>query len=275
MAASWVSYLVEPLHLVGAGRIFVRMREDSVGEIEAVRALVGPAAAAGPDDPTCQAVELSIRTSGCMEGSGVFLGAPEVAVVSFFHMAGGAWLAGPAIPNVPLAHDYSNVAFPWPKDWIVSEFQRLADHNNPLGPDRRLRVTGAFPRDPSTWPAITVQVDSIATSQLSVADLLKRGIYPNDGVNRGRCYGITLSAILWAGTPEDRDQIAPWMGGALEILTDIARVLGLQEPTFTLEESEDFETLKVPLFIVTARISGSAWSTRAHRVGTTIGHLTV
>jgi hypothetical protein len=254
---TFLGYSVLPFPCGGAGR--VRVVLDS--RVEAVVALVGIKPATAWDDATLPSVPLAWEEGH--EWRGVFFGvsrSPE-AYVSIFICQDATWSAGPVINPVPLAWAYLDQDFPWIKRFLVARLQEIADQGMPLGADRRLKISSAYPRDPGTFPAISVQLDAVQPASESVGRLISGG---QDRADRTRVHGtnynMNISAIAWCSYPEDRDDIAEWLGSAMEVLTEILPEIGCLEPSASLDESEDFETLKIPLFLATGRINTSRWS---------------
>jgi hypothetical protein len=77
---------------------------------------------------------------------------------------------------------------------------------------------------------------------------------------RGTNYNMNVSAVAWCSIPEDRDDIAVWLGKAMEVMVEILPEIGCKEPSASMEEAEDFETLNVPLFVANAHLNTSLWS---------------
>jgi hypothetical protein len=100
---------------------------------------------------------------------------------------------------------------------------------------------------------LTVQVDQISPSGSLLGESEGAPI-PTVGslLAEGRVFSLGLSLVGWASTPEDRSLITPWLVEALTPLLDVAAYAGMSEPSFSVSESEDFETVGVPAFISTA-----------------------
>jgi hypothetical protein len=131
----------------------------------------------------------------------------------------------------------------------------------PLGPSKRLKVSTVFPRDAGVFPVLSVQIDSVDPASESLGRLISGG--PDKAETkrvRGVNYNISISIVAWCNIPEDRDDIALWLGSAQEILVELLQEFGFLDPSANLSESEDFETLKVPLFLATGRVNTSRWS---------------
>ena len=255
--ATWTSYSIYPFPCGGAGRVRVLLPET----VEAVVALVGVDAALVVGSPTHARVDLVPDSTG-LEWHTNFYGAiRSEAVVSFFVKEAGVWTAGPVVEGVPLVWAFSGMDFPWVKRWVVDRLQEAALELAPLGSERSIKVSGAFPRDTGGFPIVTVQVDSVAPAGESVGRALSSvGSLPT---LRGTNYNLNLSVVAWAETPEDRDDMAVWLGNALECLIQTLPGIGCSEPSANLEESEDFQTLDVPVFLVTAHLNTSRWSLMA------------
>jgi hypothetical protein len=72
---------------------------------------------------------------------------------------------------------------------------------------------------------------------------------------KGKLWSLQLSIVGWCATPEERSALGAWMGGAMEVVLDAARAVGWQDPTVSYKESEDFEALEIPAFLVSASLS--------------------
>jgi len=254
---NFLGYSVFPFACGGAGR--VRLVLDA--RVDAAVALIGLAPAAAWDDPTQHQLPLSWDHGHTWLGT--FFGSvrsPE-ATVSIFVCQDGAWSAGPVINPVPLCWGYLAQEYPWIKRFLVDRLQELADQMEPLGPGQRLKISSVYPRDPGVFPVVSVQIDSVAPASESV------GRYINGGPDvlrrnriRGTNYNMNASAVAWCDVPEERDKIAVWMGEAMEVLVEVLPEIGCLEPSASLEESEDFQTLGVPVFLATGRLNTSRWS---------------
>lgn len=239
---------------------------------EAVRVFLGPAQAIGEADPNpaLLSVDLSLQSAGLW--SSHMWGAPRVAgqVVSFFAKMAGDWEAGPVLTGVDLT-THGTADFPWVLDWLVDRLQEIAA-DRPFLPSKHLQVRRTYPRDITGWPMLSVQLDSLSTSAQFVGE--SEG---TEGSNRyeGRVYLATLSIVGWTDKPEDRSRVGQWLMEALSIVMDLASRAGMSESSFSLSESEDFETLGIPAFLVNASFTCLLESHRTNPVRSGYGHLTV
>ena len=78
---------------------------------------------------------------------------------------------------------------------------------------------------------------------------------------KGKLYSLQLSIVGWCATPEERSALGAWLGGAMEVVLDAARAIGWEDPTVSFHETEDFETLQVPAFLVSANLTVTVLST--------------
>ena len=251
---NFLGYSVAPFPSGGAGRVRVVVDAPVDGAI----ALVGLAPAAAWNDPTLLSLPLAIFDGN--DWRGVFFGAapsPE-STVSIFVSQGGVWTAGPIITSVPLCWGYLAVDFPWIKRFLVDRIQEIGDQLMPLGASNRLKVSAVYPRDPGVFPVVSVQIDSVSPASESVGRII--GSLPDGTKTRGTNYNMSISTVAWCDNPEDRDDIATWLGTAMEVLVAILPEIGCIEPSASLEEAEDFGTLDVPVFMATARLNTSRWS---------------
>ena len=254
MAMTWRSYSVLPFRLGGAGRVRVVLD----GSAEEVVALVGSTAAASASSVGYLRVDLALGRDQVWRSN--FYGAVKSteAVVSLFVKVAGVWEAGPVIDPVPLVWAYGPADFPWIKRWVVDRLQDLGAQLQPLGAEHPVKVSGAFPKDTGAFPIVTVQVDTVAPGGESIGRILER--LEDGSILRGTLYNLSISIVGWGPTPEDRDDLAVWLGQSLEVLVELLPGVGCSEPSISLEESEDFQTLDVPAFLVTARLNTSRWS---------------
>ncbi len=271
VAAQWDTYFLEPLAVGGAARLTASVQDAVSGALPAaVVCFVGPVAATGAQDtnPALVSMQLSPDPTGGWSAS--LFGAPRAAglTVSWFASFGGVWAQGPVVTGVDLSTG-SVPSVLWVLDWIVDRLQEFsADH--PLAPNRTLVVRRTYPRDTTGWPMLSVQVDQISNAGSLLAES-EGAPSPLAGASmvEGRIFQVAFSFIGWSSIPEDRSFITPWLAEAFTLLIGILGYVGLSEPTFNIEESEDFETLGVPAFISTAHLTGqieSRW-TRPLRSG--------
>ena len=250
---NFLGYSVAPFPCGGAGRVRVVLD----GAVDAVVALIGLTPAAVWNDPTLLSVGLSLEGA---DWRGVFFGAcrsPE-STVSIYVQQGGLWSAGPVISPVPLCWGYLATDFPWIKRFLVDRLQETADELMPLGAAQRLKISSVYPRDIGAFPVVSIQIDSVQPASESVGRISHASA---DGTKaRGANYNLNASITAWCETPEDRDDIAVWLGSAMEVLIETLPHLGCLEPSANLEEAEDFQTLGVPVFLATARLHTSRWS---------------
>ncbi len=255
MAAQWNTYFLEPLAIGGAARLSASVVDAVSGlPADAVLCFLGPVAAVSAQDTNPALVLVPLGPSAVGGWSGNVFGAPRVAgqVLSWFCEFGGVWSAGPVVSGVDLSSPSPFPTISWVLDWIVDRLQEFAA-DNPLSANRNLAVRRTFPRDTNGWPMISVQVDQISPSGSILAE--SEGA-PNPTVGspltEGRVFGLSLSLVGWASNPEDRSLITPWLVSALTPLVDVCAFVGMSEPSFSVSESEDFETIGVPAFISTA-----------------------
>ncbi len=272
--AEWRSYLAEPLPLGGAAKLYATF---GAGIPLRVVAVIAPAPATAFDDPSGQLYDLVKKPNGSWSAS-AFGALRGVATISWFTFEwdkdaqADIWKAGPVVPNVPLDWTYTSQEFPWGKPWVVARLQEVQAQTPPLG-DRPLTITGAFPRATAALPCLSVQVTSLSPASAVVGDLKNSGVLVGSDRSRTRQYTTTINLIAWAETPEDRDLLAPWLGQAMEVLVDAARFAGIEAPDFSIQESEDYEVAGVPLFLVTATLTFTAWSCQSAPVPTGYGRI--
>lgn len=254
MTATWSTHLILPNALAGAGRAIADLAPAQPTE---VRALIGTAPAVDQNDPSCFRVDVPADTLDTL-----FWGAPGLTnlTVSWFAKINGTWEAGPVDTGLDLPNRYQNAKFPWPKPWIITVLQTLAK-TLPPWLDKPLRVTGAFARDPQTWPALVVQVDEISHADEIVGDSMAGAAVVGDSEILGRHKSIRASLIGWCQTPEDRDDLVVWLGTAIQVLAHQAAFYGIENPSYGISESEDMEgALGVPVFIAQANFAGTRWA---------------
>ena len=271
MALTWPTAAIEALPLGGAGKF---LAAPSGGDVKAVRALVGLTVASSESDPNCSVCDLAL--SGNFWRGGLF-GLPRGPVqVSFFaQLANGSWEPGPVVPaNLAYAYTFS---FLWVKEWIVDRLREIAAANPP-DLERELFISAAFPRAAMGMPAITVQLSSQAQASVVVGHLAGQDDRIGGKIKRSRQYSHSISIESWALTPEDRDEIARWMIGAIEMVMDAMRWTALEEPSVTHEESEipsAASPIDFPIFQATARITATSWSALVSPVQSLFGRVAV
>lgn len=273
MAAQWNTYFLEPLAIGGAGHLTAGVVDaTTLVPAEAVRAFLGPVAATSEADTNAAlvSVDLVVQTDGLWTTH--IWGTPRVAgqVLSWFVRFGGVWSAGPVVPAVDLS-TYGTSDFPWILDWMVDRLQEFAV-DRPFGANRDLMVRRTYPRDVTGWPMVSVQLDSLtpAVSFTSGSEGTEGGVHV-----KGRIYSASISFVGWTDKPEDRSRVGQWLAEALAIVLDIAPHAGITEPTFNLSESEDFETLGIPCFLVNASFNCQLESHRTIPVRSGFGRITV
>jgi len=257
---NWNYVEVMPLAIGGAGLVLIQV--DPATPYASARIFVGPRLPNSQDDNGADLLQIQIAPAENAEvgARGCFWGAVGVTglCVQFYGLTlGGAWEAGPSFTDVDLTPNYA-ASFPWSADWVVQRLQEIAAHAPPFPNGKDLRVTRAFPRDTHSWPAVNVQVDAMTPTGLVIGDVLGADSHPDAlsiAYKRGRLYSLALSVTGWCGTPEERSLLGEWMGGALEVVQDAASALGWPDPSSNLRESEDFETLGVPAFLVNGNLT--------------------
>lgn len=273
MAAQWDTYFLEPLAFGGAAFLTAHVEDaSSLAPADGVRAFLGPVAAVSASDPNTAliSVDLSLQPSGGW--SAHVWGAPRVAgqVLSWFTSFGGVWQAGPAVSGVDLTTQGTS-DFPWVLDWVVDRLQEMAA-DLPMPGTKALQIRRSYPRDTTGWPMLSIQLDSLTPSTMLLSE--SEGVI-GGALNEGRVYSASFSLVGWTDKPEDRSRVGQWLVEALEILLDLAPHAGISEPSFTLEESEDFESVGVPAFIVNARFTCLLESRRTVPVRSGFGVITV
>lgn len=272
MPLLWPTTLVRPLAIGGAGRLTARVADPAGGTVLSVVAKVGPFSATAWDDPAALTVELHPQGGGRWGGS-FFGAAPEKASVAWFAETANGWEAGPVLREVALAPAF-DVHFPWLKGWLVDRLREVAASLPPFPAGRTFPITYAFPRTVQGLPALNVQIDAITPSAVFEGDLLGADALAGGTFARGRLYSLNASLVGWSATPEDRDRLSAWLLKAMEVILDAARFSEFLEPACSFEESEDFSTLEVPLFLTTARFSASVVAELRTPVISECGHLT-
>jgi hypothetical protein len=277
MGLTWSTYLIRPLLLGGTGQVTLNV-EESGDTLQRCIALIGAAPATAWNDPACMAVELNLGDS---PGDGSTTKTPfrgvtssSTAVVSFFSQeATAGWVAGPVVTGVDLSHHYDSL-FPWAKQIVVDMLKQIALENPPALADGRLvAVRVAFPRDSAPLPCVSVQMSSASTNHELLGDMDSNPNIVGKTAKRSRGYNITLDLIGWATEPEQREILAPWLASALNLLVPMLEFYGFEMPSFNLQESEDFETLGFPVFLITGSLSCTIWTELSFPVASSFGHL--
>lgn len=277
MSINFGTYLVRPLLPGGTGQIQTAVLVSG-DVLKRVVVKLGPAAAASWDDPSMATVDVPL---GDTPGDGSMLYASftkalatNAVVASWFaELATGGWVAGPVVSGIDLTSKYEAV-FPWLKPTIIDLLKQAAVDNAPVLQDgRTLAIRSAFPRDSHSLPALSVQVTAVPTGVRLVGDSDTGESQVGKILRKARGYNLNVDLISWTDNPEERDVIAPWLGSALTALVDTLPFFGAHEPTFSVNESEDFETLKVPAFLVTGSLNFTAFSDLSYPVPTSYGHL--
>jgi hypothetical protein len=277
-----LTYVVSPLAIGGAGSVYVELA-TTAQPVLAVRCFVGAASTVDPLDesPALARVDLPLGVNPLVAA---FFGAPKAAaqVASFFVQFGpdpsdpvgipGGWQAGPVVTGINLASSFSG-SYPWSPEWVVDRLQDVAAATPPFA-SKPVKITRSFPRDTHAWPSVSVQVDNMTPLPAFVGGVTgSTGPLPAHRHRRGRLYTQTLSVVAWCGNPEERTVLGRWIGMALEVVLDSARFVGWNDPSFTISESEDFSTLDVPAFLVTAQLTATVTSGLSYPVATSYGHL--
>jgi len=265
MSLNATQVTLTPLSIGGAGIIEVQLLES----VDALIAYVGPDAAASYNDTNADLVRVVMTPPptgvGIAQESFWDAEAATGEILTVFTQTGGVWDQGIALTGFNLSPFFS-WDFPWDADWVVNRLQDVAKKIQPL-PNKTVRITRAFPRDTHGWPAINVQVDALNPMATMVGDMmagLQTGSYQTD-LTKGKLWTLQLSLVGWCETPEQRSALGPWMGGAMEVVLAAARALGWADPVISYKESEDFETLGVPAFLVTANLTVTVQSTLQDR----------
>ena len=257
---NWINVEVMPLAIGGAGLVYVQM--DPLTPYATVLMFVGPRLPTSHADAGTDLVMITLDPpdNPTLGARSAFWSAPATVgqCIQFYAFTpGGAWETGPSFTGVDLTPNYST-AFPWSADWVVQRLKEIALHVPPFPNGKILTITRAFPRDTHSWPAVNVQVDALTPSGPIIGDVMNSA--PQTASNtivytKGRLYSLNLSITGWCGTPEERSLLGQWMGGALEVVMDAAVAVGWPDPSANLRESEEFETLQVPTFLVNGGIS--------------------
>lgn len=274
VTATFDTYLIRPLLQGGTGQVQTAVRGQG---IERVVVKIGASAASAWDDATMKTIEIPLGdTPG--DGSMCYAAfsqalASEQAVASWFVKLSTGWQAGPVVQGIDLTSKYSG-AFPWLKGTIIDLLkQGVIDNPLHLNDNRTFQVRSAFPRDSHALPVMSVQVTAVPTGVQVVGDASSSGLKVGQQVRKVRGYNVTVDMIAWTDQPEEREEIAPWLGSTCLAVIETLPFFGAHEPTFTLNESEDFETLKVPIFLVTGTINFTAFSDLSYPVPTCYGHI--
>lgn len=279
MSITFDTYLVRPLLLGGTGQVQTAV-SVSGDTLKRIVVKLGAAPAPAWDDPTMATVEVPL---GLTPGDGSMLYATftkalatNAVVASWFaELETGGWVAGPVVTGIDLTCKYT-AAFPWLKPSVIDLLRQAAVDSAPeLQDGRSLSIRSAFPRDSHSLPCLSVQITAVPTGVQLVGDSDEGESQAGKIARKVRGYNITVDIISWTDNPEERDVIAPWLGGALSALVDTLPYFGAHEPTFSINESEDFDSLKVPVFLVTGSVNFTAFSDLTYPVPTSYGHLTL
>jgi hypothetical protein len=271
------TYLVRPLLTGGSGQIQTAMRVTG-DVLERVVVKIGGAPAASVDDPLLVSVEIDL---GDNPGDGSLryatfhkaLADADVVASWFAKLTTGGWVAGPIVDSIDLTAKYSS-NFPWLKTQIIDLLQQIQEERPPaFRQNRAMTIRGAFPRDSFGLPAMSVQLTTTPSGAQLIGDTDRVGTLTGQPKHWARGFNATVDIIAWTDQPEERDVIAEWLGGALMVLVETLPFFGAAEPTFTINESEDFESLKTPAFLVTGTLNFSVWSDLTSPVPTSYGHL--
>lgn len=272
MGVTWTSYSVLPFAIGGAGRVRAVLGGDPVDAVAAVAVASSAPAPTSPDAVGVSRLDL-VHIGGPGEWRGNFFGWSKSSInIHFFAHTAAGWQGPKTIPAA-LPWRYTEADFPWIRPWVVDRLQEIADRLAPLGSGQRVKVSGVFPEDTVAFPIVTVQVDSVAPAGESIGRVMER--HTDGTIIRGTLYNLSFSVVAWTNTPEERDDLAAWMGQAMEVLVEILPAVECMEPSASIEESEDFQTLDVPTFLVTARLNTSRWSRLAAPPISEFGHLSV
>lgn len=277
---TWNTYTIRPLGFAGALLAATWVVPDPADTITAVAVLVGTGTPTGIGDPNFTRLNLSINTA--QNGFDYFDGLAPSAGLTFAFFAETTalgWVTGPTL-QASLVDALLSPTFPYLKPWIVTNLQQSHAAMLPLGANKAVQIRGSFPRDSHGRPAISVQASSTPLNDQVIGDLKQLlGSFNSSpqSLDLGRHWNLQFSIILWCDTPELRDTLVPWMGTALARLVELAPYQGLQNAVFSMEENEDFSGAlsETPLFIVSASLSGLAWSSLKVPVRNWIGHITV
>jgi hypothetical protein len=271
------TYLVRPLLPGGTGQLQTAV--TVTGDVlERVVVKIGLAPAASHDDPLLATVEIPL---GDAPGNGdlcyaAFMKAvaSDVAVATWFaKLTTGGWVTGPVVDSIDLTPKYT-AYFPWLKPKVIDLIQQINDEKPPaFRQGRELTIRGAFPRDGFGLPAMSVQFTAVPTGVQLIGDTDSSGTIVGEVKHWARGFNVTVDLVSWSDQPEERDVIAEWLGGALMVLVETLPFFGASEPTFSINESEDFESLKTPAFLVTGSLNFSVWSDLTSPVLNSYGHL--
>lgn len=255
VAAQWDTYFLEPLALGGAARFSASVVDPVSGlQADSVRAFIGPVAATSATDTNVQLMPVDLASAPVgMPWIQTLFGAPRLPglTLSWFASFGGVWEAGPVVTGVDLSPQGTS-EFPWILDWLVDRLQESAQ-DRPLASNRNLLVRRTYPRDTTGWPMLSVQVDSVSPTGQMLGE--SEGAAVGGTRDEGRVYSVSISLVGWCDQPEDRSLVGQWLIQSLTPILDVAAYAGMSEPSFTVEESEDFETIGVPAFLSTARFT--------------------
>jgi hypothetical protein len=268
----WNSFAARSLGIGGIGQFCAWVlpgSEDLADAVSAVAVLVADAQVAW-GDPAAVRVDLPLGMNGLAFQDGLKAGP---VVVSFFAQITTGWVAGPVVA-LDLTKDWT-AQFEYPKIQVVDTLQQIERDIQPLGPDLRLEIRGSYPRDDVPMPCVSVQFESSPQSQRLLADSAQA--LDATTLECRLPWNVTLTQQMWCETPEDRDSLAPWFQSAMTALMLLAPFRNFAEPSFQLQESEDFSRAltEKPLFILAGTLSGTVWSKFTVPIHNWVGHLTV
>jgi hypothetical protein len=260
MALSWRTHFISPLPIGGAARLYA----DPGEAMDAVRAILAPVAALDANLVPPEGVVADLGMVGPRWDASVW-GAHGALKCAWFARSGATWVAGP-VDDIALPFTLS-VKFPVPLDWMVDRLQDYALACPPIA-SKTFTVSRSYPRNVSGWPMASVQLDDVSQDERVVNDSLD--------ASKGARYGLTYSITCWCATPEERRAITPWLAGAMEALRLCAKFHpDIYDPSISLSESEDFQTLEIPAFLVTGRFSTTGFSCLVVTDSTTYGRVAV
>jgi hypothetical protein len=269
--AIWKSYAIEPLGFAGIATFLTWVVAGDEPILEAA-AFVDTVQVTDPEHlaSTALKVPLSLAPNTKVYAEGL----PNPAcVVSWFTRTASGWVAGPVRTGIQTASTWDG-AFPYPKTWAIELLQKLERETRPLG-DKVLAIRGGYPRDSFPIPCISLLFEASPSGAMMVGDIGQELSYTLNRENKG--WDITLQVILWCDTPEDRDNLVPWLGKITQALTHLAPYNQFSDPNFNISETEDFTGSKaeIPLFIAMVTITGKTWSNLDVPQRIPQGHFTV
>jgi hypothetical protein len=269
----WNSYAVRPLGFGGMALFCAWVLPASSLPADAileVLAKVGPTEAATPADLGSAAVSVPLGKNAEAWEKGLSSGP---CVVSWFARTAAGWQKGPAVA-ADLSPTWTS-EFAYVKPWVIETLQQLEGETLPLGADEHVSIRGAYPRDTFPPPCISVSFEAAPQGQKLIGDHAKT-LSPTR-VQERQPWNVTISMVLWSLTPEERDLLAPWFLQSMQALSYLAPYNNLAEPSFNINESEDFSgaLMEKPLFMITCSLSGIMWSSLNLPTRNFQGHLTI